>query len=266
MDELQLDEHIRSSVLIPIFTVVVLVAIVRQNVVEMLQSETKVDLKDVKSNQLISRCQNLKSNGGWLPERAFRARKSYYIKKDVGVLWAPPPSANPLQAMSHQDPSQAIGMLKGQMSFVILNGGLAYLINFLFSGFLVAKAPFPLTYRFRSMLQRGIEVPSLDVTYVSSLSWYFFVMLGSNGLLAIINHLRGQDSELITKSTMDLSKPSGQMGMNPAAMIMPGMAGPDMKKVYSQERDNLELVNHRFLLNNIEQRLLQSWKQQQQQR
>jgi hypothetical protein len=36
---------------------------------------------------------------------------------------------------------------------------------------IAAKIPFPLTQRFRSMLQRGIELGSLDVTYVSSQSW-----------------------------------------------------------------------------------------------
>lgn len=249
MEELQLDDNIRSSVLIPIFVVVVLVAIVRQHVVEILRSDNKVDLKDVKSNQLINRCQNLKTNGCWIPEKAFTARKAFYIKKDVGVLWSPPAAANPFQAMSHQDPSQAVGMLKGQMLFVILNGGLAYLINFLFSGFLVAKAPFPLTYRFRAMLQRGIDVPSLDVTYVSSLSWYLFAMLGSVSLLSIINHLRGQEQELVDWNAMN--NPMAQMHMNPAAMIMPGMGRPDLKKIYSQEKDNLELVVSSYFVHPI---------------
>eukprot|EP00921_Rhytidocystis_pertsovi_P010513 GHVQ01016911.1.p1 GENE.GHVQ01016911.1~~GHVQ01016911.1.p1 ORF type:complete len:308 (+),score=56.08 GHVQ01016911.1:128-925(+) len=259
MEELQLDDSIRSTVLLPIFVVVVLAAIIRQNVVELVRSVNKVDIKDVKNNQLIQRCEALKSNGGWLPERAFAVRKAFYIKKEVGVLWNPPAAVNPLQAMSHQDPSHTVGLLKGQMSFVVLNGGLGYFVSFLFPGFLVAKAPFPLTYKFRSMLQRGIDVPSLDVTYVSSLSWYFFVMLGSNGLLAVINHLRGQDADIIDRNAMNMANPVAQM--NPA-MLMPGMGGPDVQKIFRQERDNLALVNHHSHLSNIEQTLLHSWKKQ----
>jgi hypothetical protein len=35
-----------------------------------------------------------------------------------------------------------------------------------------AKIPFPLTQRFRSMLQNGIDLSTVDVSYVSSRSWY----------------------------------------------------------------------------------------------
>ncbi len=59
-------------------------------------------------------------------------------------------------------------------------------VNFFFSGFVVAKVPFPLTQRFRGMLQRGVDLQSLDVTYVSSLSWYFLNVFGLNGLLQLI--------------------------------------------------------------------------------
>lgn len=44
-------------------------------------------------------------------------------------------------------------------------------VNQFFSGFVLVKIPFPLTPSFKSMLQRGIPLASLDVTYVTSLSW-----------------------------------------------------------------------------------------------
>ena len=48
------------------------------------------------------------------------------------------------------------------------------------------KVPFPLTQGFRSMLQRGVELSTLDVSYVSSLSWYFLVMFGIRGLMVLL--------------------------------------------------------------------------------
>lgn len=53
------------------------------------------------------------------------------------------------------------------------------------SEFLV-KLPFPLTLGFKSMLQRGIETPDMDVRWVSSLSWYFLNFFGLNGLYRLI--------------------------------------------------------------------------------
>jgi hypothetical protein len=51
---------------------------------------------------------------------------------------------------------------------------------------LTVKLPFPLTLGFKSMLQRGIQTPDMDVRWVSSLSWYFLNFFGLNGLYRII--------------------------------------------------------------------------------
>lgn len=52
--------------------------------------------------------------------------------------------------------------------------------------FHIVKLPFPLTLGFKSMLQRGIETPDMDVRWVSSLSWYFLNFFGLNGLYRLI--------------------------------------------------------------------------------
>lgn len=48
------------------------------------------------------------------------------------------------------------------------------------------KLPFPLTLGFKSMLQRGVETPDMDVRWVSSISWYFLNFFGLNGLYRMI--------------------------------------------------------------------------------
>lgn len=57
----------------------------------------------------------------------------------------------------------------------------------------LVKLPFPLTLGFKSMLQRGIETPDMDVRWVSSLSWYFLNFFGLNGLYRMI--LGGDNGE-----------------------------------------------------------------------
>jgi hypothetical protein len=48
------------------------------------------------------------------------------------------------------------------------------------------RLPFVLTNRFKAMLQRGIETPDMDVTWVSSLSWYFLNLFGLQGVFALL--------------------------------------------------------------------------------
>nr|KJB75533.1 hypothetical protein B456_012G047500 [Gossypium raimondii] len=49
-----------------------------------------------------------------------------------------------------------------------------------------SKIPFPLTQSFRSMLQNGIDLSTVDVSYVSSRSWYFLNLFGLMGLFNLI--------------------------------------------------------------------------------
>jgi hypothetical protein len=53
------------------------------------------------------------------------------------------------------------------------------------------KLPFPLTIRFKSMLQSGVMTRDLDVQWVSSLSWYFLNLMG---LQSVFGFILGSDN------------------------------------------------------------------------
>lgn len=150
------------------------------------------------------------------------------------------------------------GMMEGmkkQMVMMIPQTIIMGWINFFFSGFVLLKLPFPLTLRFKVMLQRGIETNDLDVTWVSSLSWYFLTLFGLNAVYRLV---LGDDN------AADGTRDMAAMG---AAAPMAGMMGgapgqaPDFEKLHLAERDNLELVGledsqNRWIGDGIEDRVL----------
>ena len=81
-------------------------------------------------------------------------------------------------------------------------------ISYFFSGFVLVKVPFGLTNRFKVMLQRGVDLSTLDVSYVSSLSWYFLLMYG---LRSVFKLVLGQDSVAEEEKRM-LNMQMGMMG------------------------------------------------------
>jgi len=53
------------------------------------------------------------------------------------------------------------------------------------------KLPFPLTIKFKSMLQAGVATKDMDPRWMSSISWYFLCIFG---LQPVFNWLLGSDN------------------------------------------------------------------------
>lgn len=139
------------------------------------------------------------------------------------------------------DPSMMTDMLKGNLTHVLPMIVIGGWINWTFSGFVTTKVPFPLTLRFKPMLQRGIELMSLDASWVSSASWYF---LNFFGLRSIYSLVLGENNAADQSKVM-------QDQMSGAAMAMP----PDPKQAFRNEWEALELVEHQWALKNVENQL-----------
>jgi len=151
------------------------------------------------------------------------------------------------------DPAAMDGMMSGmktQMVMMVPQMVIMGWINFFFQGFVLIKLPFPLTLGFKSMLQRGIETPDMDVRWVSSLSWYFLNFFGLNGLYRLI---LGNDNSAADTSQNMMASPF-------AGAAQP--AGPqDYNKLFKAEKDNLAFAEglYSWMGDDVETRLLRKY-------
>ncbi|PKA62895.1 hypothetical protein AXF42_Ash018889 [Apostasia shenzhenica] len=234
-EDLVLDTAIRDWVLVPLSVVMVLIGILRYFVAKLMRSSQALDLKIVREGQLILRARSLRAAAGFVPAKSFRARRFYYTNEENGLLHVPKGQAQNTQAQMFSDPNMAMDMMKKNLSMIIPQTLTFAWVNFFFSGFVAAKIPFPLTPRFRSMLQNGIDLSTVDVSYVSSRSWYFLNLFGLRGLFSLI---------LGEENAMDDTQRMMQMG---------GF-GVDPTKNLSTEKDGLDIIQHEWALPKIEQR------------
>jgi hypothetical protein len=234
-EDLVLDTAIRDWVLIPLSVVMVLIGVLRYFVSKLMRSTQTPDAKIIKEGQVIIRARNLRASANFIPPKSFRARRAYFSNEENGLLHVPKGQAQNAQAQMFSDPNMAMDMMKKNLSMIIPQTLTFAWVNFFFSGFVAAKIPFPLTQRFRSMLQNGIDLSTVDVSYVSSRSWYFLNLFGLRGLFSLI-----LGEENATDDTQRMMQMSG-FGMDPS-------------KSLGAEKDGLDIIQHDWALPRFEQR------------
>ncbi|XP_066436080.1 ER membrane protein complex subunit 3-like [Eleutherodactylus coqui] len=238
--ELLLDSSIRLWVVLPIVFITFLSGLLRHHVTRLLQGEKRAELEPLSDSQILIRSRILRENGKYIPRQSFLMRKFYFNDAETGFFKKT--KRKVVQKNPMTDPSMMTEMMKGNLTNVlpmILIGGW---INWAFSGFLTTKVPFPLTLRFKPMLQRGIELVSLDASWVSSASWYFLNVFGLRSMYTLI---LGQDNAADQSRIM-------QDQMTGAAMAAP----QDTNKAFKAEWEAMEITEHHWALENVEEDLV----------
>jgi len=247
----------------------ILVGIFRHNVIQLLQSTPKKQSRTaIREQRALLRAQILRSTAksSPLPPTFYEAHTNElvaafasgeYLKIDPsrptevdedGNRIAPPPTS------MLTDPAAMEGMMggmKSQMVMMVPQMIIMGWINFFFQGFVLIKLPFNLTLGFKSMLQRGIETPDMDVRWVSSLSWYFLNWFGLNGLFRVL-----LGSENAAAQQQDLaSSPFAGAGNAPA------MGPQDYGKLFVSESENLQLAQgvYQWVGDGIDERILRKY-------
>ncbi|THG03629.1 hypothetical protein TEA_014479 [Camellia sinensis var. sinensis] len=173
-------------------------------------------------------------------------------EKENGLLFVPKGQAQNAQAQMFSDPNMAMDMMKKNLSMIIPQFSFLFLLlnfdlrhvrkkhNFnnmedsLF--FSPAKIPFPLTQRFRSMLQNGIDYSTIDVSYVSTTD----------------------DTQRMMQMSGFGFDPSKHKGGYDVTVVL-GTAGQSSKKNHftislGAEKDGLDIIQHEWALPKFEQR------------
>ena len=229
MSPLLLDTSIRDWVVLPMFLLLSLVDLGRQFVQQLLRSSPAPSprtAEEMKRKAVIAAAQRLRANGGFVSEEAFLRRKLRLVRKGDGVLREQVPGlSNPMA-----NPNMMVDMLKNNATYMLPNFVMMNFVSSFFSGFVCLKVPFELPSNgFKVMLQRGVDLSSLDTSYVSSVSWYFLVTFGMQGAY-----------QLLLGPGVDVQDPR---------MLQMGVGAPqvgfDARAAYAAELAALSVCRHR---------------------
>ena len=200
------------------------------------------------------RSRRLRANGERIPESSFQQRRAFLnnifttrAQDDAAAQEASGgggagAAGNPPQMNAMMD--QSLDMMKKNMTMFVPQMALMGWVNYFFSGFVLVKLPFPLTPKFRVMLQRGIELTSLDMTYVSSLSWFFLTLFGLRGVNSLLlGEGNEADDAKIVQAQMGGGGGDAMEGAAPGGVV-------DYGKLFQSEKEFLTIEKHDFSLVN----------------
>ncbi|OLY83460.1 ER membrane protein complex subunit 3 [Smittium mucronatum] len=207
------------------------------------------------NRNMLSRANVLIENCKYIPATAFSGRASKYMAAfEAGTYLEFPEKKGEGAPNPMSDPKVMEGMMDGmkqQLMSVIPQTIIMGWIQFFFSGFILTRLPFPLGIKFKSMLQAGISTVDMDVTWVSSLSWYFLNLFGLNGIFGLF---LGENS---AGGMEDLAAMSGGAGMMQQMQQQQASGVPaDFNKIFLAAKENIFFAKHNWNLDNVEDRVL----------
>ncbi|KAF2859134.1 transmembrane protein [Piedraia hortae CBS 480.64] len=249
--QLHRDAALFYWILLPITVVMILTGVLRHYLSVLLQSAPKkLLLPKMREQRQLWHAQQLRSHCYLLSSESFRRRRDAFIAnaKDGKFLADGPESRGQAKPNPLSDPAMMegmMGMMKGNVAMMVPQSLIMGWINAFFAGYVILKLPFPLTPQFKQMLQAGVGTRDLDVRWVSSLSWYFLTLFG---LQPVYNFILGSNH-----TANQVTQQVQMQQQNPMA----GAEDPD--KLFLNESENLEVVEHWSMLDGIQGRVLATY-------
>ena len=268
---LLLDSSIRDWVVLPLLVIMIAAGLLRHYVGILLRSSTvtKIPRVEHRVKNALSRASRLRSGGaGFLSKVKWEGRRCYWVDKDEGYLkeeidWVEEEAdekgdnanGDGAGGGANDDMPNPMAMMdgmKGQFVFMAQNMIMMQGISYFFQGFVLLKVPFPLTQGFKMMFQRGLDLTTLETSYVSSVSWYFLVMFGLRSFFRLVigdGGSGGQEGYESGVIQTDLGVTTGGGNLPPGQNF-------DAARLLKAETENLELARYKGCVDDAEKRLL----------
>jgi hypothetical protein len=199
--------------------------------------------EELRTKAVLARSAALRAHFPFLTAAGFAARRAFLLAPETGALRAKAAKRDMTEAML-TNPDVMSGMVKQQLGGLGPQLAMGAFVQFFYRGFVLGRLPFGLAPKFRAMLQSGIDLPALDPSYLSSLSYYMLLLFGSRGVMTLFF----QDAAVNDAAMMMQMQGGGGGGgmMNPAAM--------DPEKAMAAEAKALEAAAWRSRLEGAEGR------------
>lgn len=232
MSDLIVDPQIRVWVFLPIIIITFTLSIIKHYVSYLISSPKEVDLEQIADGAMILRGKLLRDNGNYIPKSGFTMRKQHFVNEKFGWLLSPRPNAS---QNLFTDPTKVTDMMKSNVVNILPMFAIGGWIVWMFSGFLIARVPFPLTIRFKSMLQSDIQLISLDASWVSSVSWYFLNVCGLKSIYELILNENFNDPDNFDRQMSDFAANLPQ----------------DIQNLFKRELEAFKMTEHDWILKDV---------------
>lgn len=246
----------------------VLVGVFRQNLLQLLEGKPKFGTLAAARQQyvhnatyarnILQRSATLRMNYPVIPPASVQIRKMFLSRVLGDGSYLDPETKKALEKAKNRkldempespfNEAMMEGMFeqaKKSMVMMIPQTVIMGWVNFFFTGFVLIRLPFPLTQRFKIMLQRDVDTSDLSVSWVSSLSWYFLNLYGLDAIYRLVlGNSQGTLCCVCLPIVADSMRDMAAFGGGAALVNQTQMPGQvvDHAKLHEAERDSLELI------------------------
>lgn len=272
-----LDSSIRDWVVLPLLILMIEAGLLRHYLSQVLNSAKGRNIPKIEHRvkNACFRASKLRTGAAsYLSRSKWEARRTYWTDVDDGYLmeelqWIEEEEeraaeggeggdgANKTGDVDMPDPMAMMGPLKGQAAFMIQNMVMMQGIGYFFQGYVLLKVPLPITMGFKMMFQRGLDLSTLETSYVSSVSWYFLVTFGLRAFFRLVIQGGGTGMSQEETESMMTQVDLGVSMSNGNPMANNNFDGPSMIK---KERETLDITKFKGKLDDAERRLLKKKK------